>query len=312
MICPVCKESTTTINSTYLLNLINSSTYHCPNCGIFFRDPLPGKETVILYYTSRYFRYPDNIEKEMARIQGSFIIHNLEKESITPQEINYLEFGAGRGWVLSYLQKSGIKSALGLEPDTASTQWSKENLKVDIRTGVLDESQIVQIKTDFPETNMVSVIHVLEHLHNPEEILALLKKNVKKHYLFVEVPDAEYEGPIMKIDIFPWSSMGQHFWSFSEKSLRLILKKQGYRILALEHPGNPHFWDKSLENIVLWKEYFTIQQTRFEQGNFGLSNIIYTDVNLLLKLGITKIKNLGKPKYTRLDLPVIRILAVSE
>ncbi|MBP7432427.1 hypothetical protein KA996_02655, partial [bacterium] len=42
-----------------------------------------------------------------------------------------------------------------------------------------------------------------------------------------EVPDAEYEGRVMEIDTFPWSSMGQHFWSFSEVSLRILLENNG-------------------------------------------------------------------------------------
>jgi len=312
MICPICKDKTSKINSLHLLDLIDSSTYHCKNCGVFFRAPLPGKEAVIKYYTSRYFRHPDKIEKEMARIQGLFIIRHLEKNSINLQEINYLEFGAGRGWVLSYLQNSGLKSAVGLEPDTISTQWSKENLKVDLRTGILDERQIKQIKFDFPETNMISLIHVLEHLQNPEEILTLFKNNVKRHYLFLEVPDAEYEGSVMKIDTFPWSSMGQHFWSFSENSIRLLLEKQGYQIISIEHEGNPHFWERSIENILQWNDYFNIQRKRFKNGNFSLKNIISTDLNLIMRCCLAHIENLTKPKYTRLDLPVIRIIAESE
>ncbi len=312
MICPICKDRTIKVNSLRLLNLIDSSTYHCKNCGVFFRAPLPTEEEVIKYYTSRYFRHPDKIEKEMAKIQGSFIIRHLEKISKNLRDINYLEFGAGRGWVILYLQNFGIKSAIGLEPDTISTQWGKENLRVDLRTGILDEKQIEKIKLDFPETNLISLIHVLEHLHNPEKILTLIKNNIKKHYLFLEVPDADYEGAVMKIDRFPWSSLGQHFWSFSEKSICLLLEKVGYRVIAIEHAGNPHFWERSITHLLLWNEYFNIQKKRFESGNFSLLNIIANDLKMIKKSGFSSIKNLIAPKYTRLDLPVIRIIAESE
>lgn len=311
MICPICKEQNPIkINSLVLLNLIDTITYHCTSCGVYYRDPLPNSKEVINYYSSRYFRYPEKIEKEMARIQGSFLIHYLHDYVKELQEIHYLEFGAGRGWVLSHLQNTDvIRSAVGFEPCEVSTQWGKENLGVDLRTGVLDEKQINQMHFEKPEINVISLIHVLEHLNNPAKIFSLFKTIINPHFLFLEVPDAEYEGPVMEIDTFPWSSMCQHFWSFSENSLRLLLESNGYQIIALTRDGDPHYWDHQKENIAQWNKYFNIQKKRYTDGNLRLGDIIRNNLTFVSGRFFSKMKSLLKSKYSRLDLPVIRILA---
>jgi len=265
MDCPLCKSTNTIqLNSIILLNLKKSTTYCCLNCGVYFRYPLPSEESVIHYYSSRYFRYPEKIEREMARIQGSFLIHNLNRFPKRPNSIHYIEFGAGRGWLLSYLKNSGfIQSGVGFEPDSISTEWGIKNLHVDLRQDILDIHQSNRISQEFPETNLIALIHVIEHLHNPIDILSSFKNNFKPHLLFLEIPDAEFEGPVMRIDTFPWSSMGQHFWSFSEKSLQILLKTVGYHIITIQKDGDPHYWKKSLDNLALWLDYFNVQHRRY-------------------------------------------------
>ena len=81
---------------------------------------------------------------------------------------------------------------MGIEPDDISVQWGRENLEADLRTGALNEDLAAEIPSKYPEANLISLIHVLEHLHNPCEILSLFRKNLKPHYLFLEVPNAEY------------------------------------------------------------------------------------------------------------------------
>lgn len=310
MHCPICSKKVFYINSLKLLNLVESSTYHCKNCGLFFRYPLPNANSVAKYYSSRYFRHADDIEKKMAEIQSLFIIDGLKKNLKIPDSINYLEFGAGRGWVLSFLQKSGfINSGVGYDPDSVSIQWGKEFLHVNLKKGFLCEDIVLEIVSQNPEINFISLIHVLEHLQSPCEIIKTFQQNFKNHFLFLEVPDADYEGYVLKIDTFPSSSMGQHFWSFSETSLRLLLEKNNYDVLLLEKDGNSHFWDSRIENIVLWMEFFNGRKKMFNQGEFNVKNICKSDVIFIINYLTMSLKNYYKKRYTRLDLPVIRILA---
>lgn len=310
MICPICNGKTTIVNSIKLLGLIDSSTYHCTNCKVFFRAPLPNDETIAKYYASRYFRYSDKIEEEMAKIQGSFIIHHLGDNANDFHDINYLEIGAGRGWLISYLKKSKIfKSTIGIEPDTVSVEWGRANLKVDLRSGMLNPNDFEKIINEFPNINFISLVHVFEHLNNPLNFLASIRKLVYPHYLFLEVPDGKYEGPIMEIDTFPWSSMGQHFWSFSEMNLRFLLENNGYEIINLTHDGNPKYWDNHYEYISIWNDYFSDVKKRYNMGKLSLKSALYRDLNLFYRIGLLQIKRTISPKFSRLDLPIIRLLA---
>jgi hypothetical protein len=310
MICPICKENARKINSIRLLNLIDSSTYQCNYCSVYFRSPLPNEEDILKYYTSRYFRYPDKIEQEMAKIQGLFLINHLMMDFKNFREIKYLEFGAGRGWLIEFLKNSGlIKSAIGIEPDIISVEWGRNNLNVDLRNGCLDENSFTKMIHEFPEYNLISLVHVFEHLRNPINILDSMRKSMYPHYLFLEVPDGEYEGRILEIDTFPWSSMCQHFWSFSEKSLRILLNEKGYEIITLMHEGQPKYWDNHFENLSLWIEYFNIVNSRYNEGKLLLKDLFLTDLNFFYRNILLKMKIIFSRKYSRLDLPIIRLLA---
>lgn len=297
MICPICHSNAIKLNSLRLLNLIDSSTYHCKKCGLYFREPLPDAKTINEYYSSRYFRYSDNIERNMAEVQSKFIIDGLKKIKIEPHKINYLEFGAGRGWVLSYLKRSGfLNSGMGFDSDPVSTQWGEENLKVDLKAGFLCEDLVKEIGIHRSEINFISLIHLLEHLDNPNKIINIFQAYLHEHYLFLEVPDAEYEGPVMEVDTFPSSSMGQHFWSFSELSLRILLENNNYEILFLERVGNPHYWDSRIDYLFIWKDYFKDREIMFECGIFSLRNICISDFTMCVRISLMYLTNFFKKR----------------
>lgn len=310
--CPICRCKSTQVNTLFILGLVDCATYHCEKCGVYFRRPLPKKEVVSRYYLSHYFRYPDNIEHAMAQEQGGWIFETLRQNDINLNSVQYVEFGASRGWLVSFMQNHGsFASVVGYDPDKTSVQWSREHFHIDLREGflpdVLESEDICGESVAF-----LSLVHVLEHLHMPEDVLKSLRTRFRDSYIFIEVPDAEREGPLIVLDTFPFSSMGQHFWSFTEQALRILLQKSGFEIIACTKDGNTGFWDSDMEKLRIWKTisdyYYNWHQNGF---NIKRGLLIFLKMACMcLSTGIKFfLRQLFGKTHNRLDLPVIRVLA---
>jgi len=309
--CNLCGGSSTPVNTLFLLGLINCTTYKCDNCGAFFRFPLPNEQAVAQYYASRYFRYPDKIERTMAQRQGQWILQGLKQYGIASDTVNYVEVGAGRGWLVSFMQNQGTASAVGYEPDSASVAWGQNTFGIDLQKGSwMDALQ----SEDLPKKGvfLLSLVHVLEHLHSPLEVLQELKKCYHDPYIFIEVPDARYEGPVMELDTFPKSSMGQHFWSFTEQTLSVVLKRTGFSVIAMEKDGDFRFWNNRLTTLRIWKDItdlyrgWNCNEFNLKQGAISSLTILCRCLFAGLKTRMLRLQGHG---CNRLDLPIIRVLA---
>ncbi|MBI4621323.1 MAG: class I SAM-dependent methyltransferase [Desulfobacterales bacterium] len=309
--CPICNASVNQINRLYLLGLIDSTTYRCSGCGVYFRQPLPDEKAVAQYYTSRYFRHPDEIEQQMAKVQGSWIIHTLKQcAGVNLNNLHYVEFGAGRGWLVSFMQKQNMASAIGYEPDNTSVQWGRNQFQIDLREGFLENA--LQVEDFSHGRQVIGIAHVLEHLHNPLDVLETIKARYQRPYLFLEVPDAVWEGPIMELETSPQSSMGQHFWSFTEQSLNILLNRSGFSVISCQKGGIPHFWNNHLDTLKIWKTISAYHQG-WQYNQISIKKEIIASLNIAgkcLSAGIRmRLRRLQKKNYNRIDLPIIRILA---
>lgn len=310
MNCPLCNNRCQELNNLYLLNLIDSTTYRCASCGLLFRQPLPNKESLSRYYASRYYRHPDKIELEMARIQGDWLTKMLKKSACDLSKLSYIEFGAGRGWLVSYMKRQKVASAIGYEPDNQSVEWGKNEFKIDLRQGFIEDA-LCDEKSKKGNV-LISLVHVLEHLHRPCEVLEKIASFYEKPYLYLEVPDALWEGPVMELDNFSQSSMGQHFWSFTEESLNLLLKRSGYSVIACQKDGIPNFWDNHLYALELWRT-ISSHHKNWQCNQFSLKKEIVDSLNIAGKCFLAAIKmrlrSLQKRNLNRLNLPIIRVFA---
>jgi hypothetical protein len=260
---------------------------------------------------SRNFHYPDEIEKIMAEIQGKWIFHSLQQDGVNLESTHFVEFGAGRGRLVSFMKNQNITSAVGYEPNSTLVQWGRDHFQIDLREGFLTYALP---PVDFPANGVtvLALAHVLEHLVYPIDVLKRLRAHYPSSYLFLEVPDADWEGSVMELDTFSQSSIGQHFWSFTGQSLRILLDRTGFAIVACMKDGKPDYWDNNVQTLKVWKNisehYLDWYQNGFNLKKGAMTSIanagmcFLTGVRLLLR-------RLQKQSHNRLDLPVIRMLA---
>ena len=308
--CPICSSYTDKMNEIKLLNLVSSDTYKCIGCGLHFRDPLPSASLMEDYYSARYFRYSNKLEKQIAENQSNWIRCLLESNNVDPQKIYYLEFGAGRGWLVSMMNRF-VRRSIGFEADEFSTSWGKDNLQADMRVGFITATSISNI--DLHCIPLFSLSHVLEHLHEPKDILQALSVRCKDAYLFLEVPNGKFEGKVMALDRSPHSSMGQHFWSFTDKSLATLLELSGWDIVQISESGSHYYYDTKLQRLsgelyLLNKISSLIEdQPRGRKWLLEVSKMCSRIIAVLLVT--LKSRIFHNHLRSRKNMPVIRILA---
>lgn len=230
--CPICKatsfrkrthqaygpqESIQLSNLT--LNGAVMTTYdQCLRCGVYFQNPRMADLEVLEYYSSGVYRASLNVPEakmdidEMARAE--FDAGLLERQHIKP--ISHLDIGCSRGY---FLHDVNAEWQYGVD---SNPLWSEPRLKLlEVRSRVDDIE-----KDDF---ELVSMIHVLEHVPDPMFFLAkAIKKLGLGGVLMVEVPSNESPGG--------WARL-PHLFHFESWVLERMLNHLGMTITYMGlHP----------------------------------------------------------------------------
>lgn len=213
---------------------IKRQYWQCENCGLVYRSPiLEEQEKEILYKHFRDIEFRGETKEEyFNRItsyppEGS---ENYEKcrflEEHIPAKGAILDVGCGAGVFLYTFKKYFPQwQAWGIEPTPGFADLAK-------RKGIhIDEGYLTE-NTYNRTFDLISLIHVLEHVDNPKPMLKMLKKYLgPENMIYVESPS------IKDIGYLPSSHdrfMCQHPIIFSKEVLEQILKEQGYKIIASE------------------------------------------------------------------------------
>lgn len=151
---------------------------------------------------------------------------------IWPMPETVLDIGSGIGiWPVS-LKQQGI-AVWCVEKNTHSLEFLTESLDLKCTSDIPD------IRFD-----VVSLIHVLEHIEHPDTFLRELKPRLHPGgKLFIEVPDA-LEFKVLPKDHDEFNSC--HLWMFDMVSLYKLLDRNGYRVTDVHLP---HYQKRELHRI---------------------------------------------------------------
>lgn len=309
--CPICKGRVAQVNSQNLLGLLDSSLYQCLECALMFRTPLPTEEQLSKYYDKvPSKRYGTKQQLKMASNQLKWLTGALvENGLIAEKKFNFIEIGAGEGWLTKTAERSDfILSSLGYEADSKSVEWGKSHLGANLVNEYYNFDQSVEGEDE--NQKIISLIHVLEHFIDPINFLNCIQRSKTETFLYIEVPNVVYERDFLENDVYSWGASGQHLWSFSPKSLRILFENLGFKVLKLEVVGNKKFWIPITETLKVIRAYDETHQ-RFRQTGGGNLRIMRSSLKLLLLSTWVAFKNQFR-KVNRADLPSIRVLVVNK
>ncbi len=233
--CPACKEDVHDIVFPYKKNNGRFDIVRCRNCGHLYTwiDQDVDFEEL---YSSEAYKLDDQTNSIFFKIQKYEYVKMLKRVLAMinkPKDTNLsiLDFGSGKGHLLYFAQQLGFNS-FGVEtaPERAAVAKEKYgfNISTDFYTG---KGKIGNLNYD-----AITLIHVLEHLPDPELIVkGLLNDNLKENgILVIEVPNIDsWQSKIGKGE---WLhlDMPRHINHYNYKNLADFLKRLNGKILKKE------------------------------------------------------------------------------
>lgn len=201
----------------------------CLECNLIFANPLPLKQELDQYYvTGLYYDkvidpYYDEIltlSLDLAKSRIKLISNFVDFDSVS----KIIDIGAGNAQFLVALSKMNHLCAYDVvEPDEGvSSQY-----------GELVNEHYSYINQARKNTYDIAVLNqVLEHVADPVGLLSSVADLIiKRGYIYIDVPYQDY---IFKPSVEP------HILFWSHKSIALLVKKTGFKVLFCETAGMPH------------------------------------------------------------------------
>lgn len=203
----------------------------CRKCGLVYVNPRPTKQEISKFYPKSYFlgtNFKTTLKSDVSQSQFSKI-EKIKK----PGKI--LDIGCGSGEFLAIARQNNWE-VYGVEISKIATKYAKEKFGMNVFTGEL-------LETNYPNEyfDVVTMWQVLEHLPNPSEVLTEINRILKNDgLLVVAVPNINsYQARIFKEFWFHLDAP-RHLYHFEPDTLKKMLRKNGFKVLKINHFSNEH------------------------------------------------------------------------
>jgi len=242
--CPICGEDKFTVlkESGYpadlsrdrMVEVFKSSSdtklfdqlVSCSDCNLVYLNPRIRSDIIIDSYAGGHD--PRFAAQNAMRIRSfrKCFRNWLQRFGITTStDRKALDIGCAAGAFPKAADELGL-SVVGVEPSVYLSQWAREEYKLDIRSGTLQEQK-------FPdrEFDVVTLWDVIEHLGDPPEVLNEISKILKDDgYLIINFP--AYDSWPRKLMGMRWPFfLSVHLFYFTIESISALLEKSGYFVL---------------------------------------------------------------------------------
>ena len=181
----------------------------------------------------------DLLNEEKYKISQMKIVLDFLNKRLPIKQRKILDIGCGFGWLLKNLKEKYWKK-YGIEINEEAKNIAKKN-----KIKVFDNLIFLKNK----KFDVVSMIHVIEHLRNPINDLKKIKKNIKrKGYLIIETPDFDSAMARKYNKKFRLLHDKTHISLFSAESLMRLVRNLGFQIIKVEYPyfEGPFFNKKNI------------------------------------------------------------------
>lgn len=204
--------------------------YQCDHCGLIFQPPGISEAANPEFYAEAYRKiYQSNPEPTAKDLwvqekRALTLISFLKAVRVeSPQRI--LDIGASTGVLLKAFQNEFESELLGVEPGDAYRSFAESQ-------GIPMVSSLEELSKSKPEKfDLISIIHVLEHLPNPVDTLRLIREELlnESGTLLLEVPNF-YTHESYEL---------AHLVCYTPHTLQQTLKQAGYHVFFFQRHGFP-------------------------------------------------------------------------
>ncbi|MEY2595688.1 MAG: hypothetical protein RI965_960 [Bacteroidota bacterium] len=238
MNCPVCNHDAAFAYLQVRDYTVSNKLFElvmCQSCGFLYTNNPPDKNQIGAYYQSdAYISHTDSkkgIFNNVYQSVRNFSIRqklNLVKKYSQRSNGNILDYGCGTGSFLHFMKLNGWH-VTGIEPD-ASAQKKASEL---ISQQVFNPDHLKSLESN--HFDVVTLWHVLEHVHDLQSTVADLKRILKKNsMLIIAVPNhLSWDAKHYKEH---WAAydVPRHLYHFNPDSMHQLLLRHGFSRKALK------------------------------------------------------------------------------
>ena len=233
--CPVCsskKISLFTKAVDYTVSKKEFEIFQCSDCTFKFTQNVPAQSEIGAYYASEeYISHSDTKEGLTNKLYHMARSYMLDSKKALVEKHNsddkiLMDIGCGTGYFLDKM-KSANWTVNGLETDPGARKFCKDKFGLDVNdTDVLFETAKESI-------SVVTMWHVLEHVHQLKEYVNQIFSILKKGGTFVvAVPNCE-SVDAEQYDAY-WAAwdVPRHLYHFSPSSMKLLMENAGFELIS--------------------------------------------------------------------------------
>lgn len=230
--CPICKQSSFSNYLTVKDYTVSQETFeivNCNTCGFKFTNPRPEIDKIGAYYKAESYISHTNTSKGLiAKIYHSVRKYTLKGKlelvnKLYSRKGKLLDVGCGTGMFLNVCKENGWK-VFGIEPDDDARAIAEQINQSTIKTDVLNSFQDEQF-------NIISLWHVLEHVHQLNETIDWLYERLAVDgSLIIAVPNHESEDAAIYANKWAAYDVPRHLYHFSQKTIKQLFEQHNFRL----------------------------------------------------------------------------------
>lgn len=232
--CPACNHSSFTqvytckdfVASGELFELVR-----CGSCRLVFTNPRPDTKSIGRYYqTENYVSHAGSKKGLIYLIYDLVRNISLKKKKKVIEQYNnggsLLDVGCGLGYFLNHMVKGGW-NAKGLDVSEEARKYVADSFGLN----VLPEEELENLPA--ASQDVITMWHVLEHVHMLQQRVALLKKLLKSDgTLFIAVPNSDaWEVGFYK-EFWDGFDVPRHLYHFNHSSIEKLMEICGLKVVA--------------------------------------------------------------------------------
>ena len=196
-----------------------------------FTNPRPDREHISAYYqTNNYISHANT------KSGAIYVLYNIIRFISQKNKINkinkrlnkkdiLLDIGCGLGYFLNTAQNGGW-IVEGLDVSEEARKHAKDHFGITVH-----KEEAIK---NFPDNTFsaITLWHVLEHFHNPQEWLKDMTRVLKPDGLiFVAVPNSDSYDAKYYNSFWDGYDVPRHLYHFNHKSIEMLLERYGLEIV---------------------------------------------------------------------------------
>lgn len=267
--CPACSYKNK-LSKNLLISVYKDSSFpnyiynKCKNCNSLYLCNFSKKKSLDFIHDKYYgkyenskFQYRKTLNRNDKELVNEWVSYYKNKVSKKNKSF-FLDIGGGNGECAQAFYKMKFSSYI-YEPDKKCIKYIKKKFK---NLKIIDSfERLILYKKKF---DVITLNYSLEHLENPNQVISILKKIIKKNgKLFIHIPSSE-SLQIRYLKAFSWEITPPfHMTLFSLKGIEKFLNRHNFKIIKKFDDTNTWGWTRgiALRNKV-GKEYELLRKNK--------------------------------------------------